>query len=1154
MRAGAATVGHPVNVATGETFAQRRDMFLPGRIPLRWDSFYSATASQQAPSPLGRGWNSSYFVWLERSDQGIEFHTPEGAIEIFMDPRQELDRGAVIRNLGTFEEIMRAKDGYRITRWDPDLRTVEYFLFTAVRDTNRFLLSSIENSAAHALDLLRGVGGQLIAVRQRLEQRTVMLDYEGPYLRSVSLRLSGNRTIQLAGYEHDGAGHLTAVTDAFGRATRYSYDAAHRLTREVGRDGATFFFFYDDSGRCVRTVGADGYDEKILRFRVPLGWTEVTNSLGHVTKYQWNQRGQVVAQIDPIGAVRRTQYDEHGRMVQQIDPLGKKTEYGYDEFGNKSRISDPSGATASIEFNERHQPVRFTDPLGNEWQREYDTSGRLRATTNPLGQRWEREYDNRGNLVRALSPHGAERRFEYTENGLLIEATDWMGNASRYEIDELGRVVGRTDPYGRTTRLTYDAVGNVLGIAYPDGSNVRCTYDAAGNRTLLADPAGNVTTYRFGTCRRLLKRVDALGRITRYKWGLEPRQLLEVVNEKGECHRFSYDAAGRMIREVRFDKVEVRYDLDLAGRCVATTKGGDQRVVYERNDVGLTVLKTLPNGSTVRFVYDACRNMVVAENDTIAVRFARDAVGRIISETQGDHRIDRRYDDAANRQHLATDLGYSAEFRLNHNRALSGIVLGGRHTVRFGRDATDRETERVFPGGWRVEQRRNTFGQLVERSIYAAGGRSAQAHSGTERCRFTYDSAGRLTERDLPGGGRATFAYDACGFLMEADLTTGASQSFEYDATGNVAGVRSAGEAELAEIAEGNRLVSLGRFRFVYDRQGRIAEKIQSEGGTNRTWRFLWDDADQLASVVNPEGDTWEYGYDALGRRISKRGPDGGTEYLWSGHSMIQEVPAKGPPTNWFYDTDTFQPVAKTEAERPYWVVADHLGTPEELRDQAGRLAWSVNYRAWGEVHSYGVRETECQIRFQGQWFDAESGLHYNRFRYYDPHSARYLSPDPISLLGGLNAYAYAPNPTQWIDPLGLSECTLEEEQQLREDAQAIAGQFTDEEAKRRTVAVAMFIDPVTGERQMFYAVSGDNHTPAVRAEAEARGYTLVEMRPDATSTHAEQILLDHNNATAQQGQWTDPVIAPSRPACGPDRQDCSGRAAREGAMILNPQ
>jgi RHS repeat-associated protein len=234
-------------------------------------------------------------------------------------------------------------------------------------------------------------------------------------------------------------------------------------------------------------------------------------------------------------------------------------------------------------------------------------------------------------------------------------------------------------------------------------------------------------------------------------------------------------------------------------------------------------------------------------------------------------------------------------------------------------------------------------------------------------------------------------------------------------------------------------------------------------------------------------------------------------------------------------------------------VIPDPVGVPLELRDPDGKIVWSARLSAWGKRQREGPAIFTCPIRFQGQYWDAETGLHYNRFRYYDPATARYISPDPIGLVGGLNFFTYAPNPLSWIDPLGLHECTLEEEEKLREDAHAIASQFDDEQAKRRTVATSVFVDPVTGERMHLYAVSGDNITPSVSREAEARGYTFVPMQPGGP-THAEQILMDHQQSLQQQGKWMDATIAPSRPACGSDRADCSGRAQQEGVMILNPR
>ena len=110
------------------------------------------------------------------------------------------------------------------------------------------------------------------------------------------------------------------------------------------------------------------------------------------------------------------------------------------------------------------------------------------------------------------------------------------------------------------------------------------------------------------------------------------------------------------------------------------------------------------------------------------------------------------------------------------------------------------------------------------------------------------------------------------------------------------------------------------------------------------------------------------------------------------------------------------------------WYHCDHLGTPMELTDPHGNVAWAGQYKAWGEVREersewakqHGLSNP---IRFQGQYHDHETGLHYNRYRYYDSKGSRFTSQDPIGLSGGLNLYVYVPSSTQWIDPLGLSGC-----------------------------------------------------------------------------------------------------------------------------------
>jgi RHS repeat-associated protein len=104
----------------------------------------------------------------------------------------------------------------------------------------------------------------------------------------------------------------------------------------------------------------------------------------------------------------------------------------------------------------------------------------------------------------------------------------------------------------------------------------------------------------------------------------------------------------------------------------------------------------------------------------------------------------------------------------------------------------------------------------------------------------------------------------------------------------------------------------------------------------------------------------------------------------------------------------------------------DRNGAPTQLTDSLGRTIWRASYRAWGCNRCTPGEELAHQpLRFQGQYCDEETGLHYNQHRYYDPDAGRFLTQDPIGLSGGINPYRYARNPIGWSDPLGLQGVNL---------------------------------------------------------------------------------------------------------------------------------
>ncbi len=209
------------------------------------------------------------------------------------------------------------------------------------------------------------------------------------------------------------------------------------------------------------------------------------------------------------------------------------------------------------------------------------------------------------------------------------------------------------------------------------------------------------------------------------------------------------------------------------------------------------------------------------------------------------------------------------------------------------------------------------------------------------------------------------------------------------------------------------------------------------------TQRFSYDDEHRI-SRVEIDGDAKytraEYRYDALGRRTEKqvwrrhaRKPER-TQYAWPGLQMVGETSDSHPDAavQYIRTENSYEPLARVDSHgqhaKIFWYHTERNGLPESVTDSNGDTVWRGASGAWGR----GLREstpvlwdTPQNQRFQGQYPDRETGLHYITFRYYDPAGGCYTQMDPIGLLGGLNTYIYVVDPLIWVDPLGLSFCNI---------------------------------------------------------------------------------------------------------------------------------
>lgn len=184
----------------------------------------------------------------------------------------------------------------------------------------------------------------------------------------------------------------------------------------------------------------------------------------------------------------------------------------------------------------------------------------------------------------------------------------------------------------------------------------------------------------------------------------------------------------------------------------------------------------------------------------------------------------------------------------------------------------------------------------------------------------------------------------------------------------------------------------------------------------------------------HPELKRAEYGYDLAGRRTHKilTAHDGREErvtFLWCGLRLYGERTSRRPAQSvlYLYSEGSHEPLARAvqgEGQcRLHWYQTQLNGLPEALADGQGRTVWRGKYDEWGSLtraeSTEGEESAEQNLRFAGQYFDRETGLHYTTFRYYDPQTGHFTQRDPIGLAGGLNLYQYAPNPLSWIDPCG---------------------------------------------------------------------------------------------------------------------------------------
>lgn len=704
-------------------------------------------------------------------------------------------------------------------------------------------------------------------------------------------------------------------------------------------------------------------------------WTKgdrksVTNALGHTVVFNaYDPNGRLLSMVDENGVEVFFTYDPKGRLTSQSIG-GSLTLYEYDLNGNRTRTELPDGTVLNY---------------------EYDAAARLIAVENALGDKIDYRYDNANNLVSTtIKDPSGELRY-----------------SQEHVYDALSRVQNMIDGEGNISTYLYDAVGNLTGVENANQHLTKHTYDTLSRPEDTLDAMSQVTDYSH----------DANGNVT------------QVVDPKGLATRYTYNGFGNLVKQESPDTVATVFDYDGRGNLISKTDARGVITNY-RHDA-------LDRLTHIEYPDSPNENVVFSYDET---EDGNPGIGRLTSMRDPSGSTGYRYNAQGQVIEKRVNLdGVSLVLTYQYNGAgaLSEITYPSGRTVQYGQDSQGRLKQVLTQ-----ESAEGTSEMLMDGVIYQPfGPMSEYQHGNGLKTQLGYDRAYRISEIEVGSGDplisrlyqydpvsnitqifdaqnsmdSKNFTYDPLNRLTDA-LRQDELLSYTYDPVGNRTELYKNGGVELYLYGSGShRLQARDSSQYHYDSVGNTIN--------NGFYTFQYSASNRLTGVESVGGSfVAEYRYNALGQRVYKRtADDTKTVYLYNETGqLIGEYDETGAVIREYIYRDT-APLALATNNQIYYYHNDHLATPKLLTDANQNIFWQAKHTPFGKAEIQ-VEQVTNNLRFPGQYFDSETGLHYNYFRDYDPEMGRYLQSDPIGLEGGINTYAYAGgNPIFRTDQFGLA-------------------------------------------------------------------------------------------------------------------------------------
>ncbi|GGH11491.1 RHS repeat-associated core domain-containing protein [Pedobacter zeae] len=884
-------------------------------------------------------------------------------------------------------------------------------------------------------------------------------------------------------FEYDDNNRVVKRTNRNGMAYFWAYDQEGRVIHTEGRDGimsGSISYFPDEGFNEV--YYRDGKTERYYYDENDLVYKKV-DALGGETWYEHDRYNEEKMVSSPEGRVIGYEYDDRGNIITYHTADGEQYHYAYDDNNNLILRSDPAGSNETWLYNDQNQllqhvqkdnrvidfyykeeqklPVFCRDQDGNEVHWTYNSLNQLIESVTNEGNSSRWTYDDYGRLIRFSSGDDQTTLWERDEMGRVIMVKDFGGEALRFEYDAYDLPVYATDGH-EEWHMAYTPMGSLKmqrrsnQVSKQNTQTLHFAYDQWENLKAITNEKGEEYIFLRDANDDVVKEIGFDGQEQQYIRNLDG-QIIKTIQADGKAIYHNYDLSGRLVYSSYEDGTYEAFQYNKLGLLI-TAENELSSVNFKRNPLGL-ITQEIQDGYQINYQYDVFGNLISLNSSLGAdIKYDYDEIGYLKGIAAKSGRSAQWAAAIAhnkNGQEISRSLsgGVKAAFSYDHEGHPISQKIEAGHAVTAFKQYTWGPNDKLnsclnsITGG-NINYRYDTFGSLSSAS-YSDDGKVI--HKNPDEVGNLYKTTGRNDRR-----------YDKGGKLLKDD-----QWYYRYDARGNLVQKSKRNIIGLAkeEVTDEEENGLFGKklnwamanpdlpkaetLDILADADPDLPEWKEGD------WAYAWAATGMLKAIRNPHGELISFEYDALGRRKAKiihgsslKGSEGQGviyRYVWDGNLLLHEwnYPLNERPNlvinedgllgydkteplgddliTWVYDQVKFTPSAKIVNGQYYSIISDYMGTPVQAYDDAGGKVWDCELDIYGKIRKLSGNREFVPFRYQGQYEDVETGLYYNRFRYYDPEQGNYISQDPIGLWGGNpSIYGYVFNSNYEVDVFGL--------------------------------------------------------------------------------------------------------------------------------------